>query len=203
MEIRSKPQKFILGDTSFGPADRYVENEKTSEIFLVAGKNLKNLVYPKNRYMERSLHLFKEEDVAQVNIRSGGKQKELIHKISQKGTYEGWADSENPETPKELYENWIRKLFSLRPRDYVVPEGGVGEPGPSKCMAPKGAETMAEITFDGKKKVIGFLSVYKRTDKDNKTEYFACTEQSDAVVTISKTQAENLLKDMQDLLPQQ
>ena len=202
LELRSKSRKFLLGDIDLGPSDRYIQNEKTGEIFLIPGSRIKNLVYPKSRYMERALHNFKEKDVARVHLHADGGNSDLIHKISEKGVDEGWAEKGSRESSKELYKNWVGKLFSLRPINYVFPEGGSAKAGPPGCVAPTGAETAASVTLFGEKKEIGFLTVYQKTDEEDRTEYFACTEKTDAVVTISKTQAETLLKDMQDLLPQ-
>jgi hypothetical protein len=201
LELRGKPRTFLIGKSSFGPGDRYIQDEKTGEIFLVTGQSIKNLLYPKSRFMERSLHAFKEDQVVRLRLGEGGRESELVHRVSQDGTDEGWAEDGLDAKPRELYANWVRKVFALRPMDYLVPENGPAEPDAYGCGAPPGASTAASITFLGAKKELGFLTVYKKTGDNGKTEYFACTEKTDAVVLVSKIQAENLLKDMADLLP--
>jgi len=201
LELRGKPRTFRIGKKSFGPGDRYVEDGKTGEIFLVKGQSIKDLLYPKSRYMERSLHAFKEEEVARMSIRAGGREMELIQRVPAGGKAGGWAEAGKKEDPKELYKNWVRKVFTLRPMDYVVPEEGSPETGDYGCVAPPGAEITAVISFLSDTKEIGFLTVYKRIGEKDKVQYFACTENTNAVVKVSKVQAENLLKDMADLLP--
>jgi len=202
MDLRGKPRTFRIGKSTFGPGDRYVEDAETGEIFLVKGQSIKDLLYPKSRYMERSLHAFEEEGVARMRLREGNREMELVHRVSPEGADQGWAEAGESKEPKELYKNWIRKVFTLRPMDYVVPEPGAPEAGPYGCVTLPGAETAASITFFGDKKEIGFLTVYKKTGEQDKVEYFACTENTNALVMVSKIQAENLLKDMADILPE-
>ena len=194
-------RRFLIGETTFGPKDRYVEDEKTGEIFLIKGQNIKDLLYPKSRYMERNLHAFKQIEVARLWIRSGGREKELIHKVSENGDDQGWADSGTPDETKEIYKNWIRKLLQLRPSEYVVPgKGEAVEAARFGCAAPQGSETLASFTFLGEKEEIGFLTIYRKEDDKGKTDFYACTENTGALVKISKTQSENLMEDMEDIL---
>jgi hypothetical protein len=202
LDLRGKARTFRIGKKSFGPGDRYVEDEKTGEIFLVKGQSIKDLLYPKSRYMERSLHSFKEKEVARIRVREGSRAMELIHRFSPEGGDEGWAEAGKKEDPKELFKNWVHKVFTLRPVDYVVPEEGASETGHYGCQSPSGAVVAAAISFLSDTKEIGFLTVYKKAGEQDKVEYYACTENTNAVVKVSKIQAENLLKDMADLLPE-
>jgi hypothetical protein len=202
LTIRGKPREFLVGKTSFGPGDRYVEDKNTGEIFLVSGQSIKNLLYPKSRYMDRSLHVFEEKDAARMHVSEGSREMELVHRFSAEGADEGWAVNGSEEGPKELYKNWVGKVFTLRPMDYPVPEQGKTEAGPNGCAVPAGVETVVSITFFSDKKEIGFLTVYKKTGEPEKAEFLACTEHTGAVVLVSKIQAENLLKDLADLLPE-
>ena len=45
--------------------------------------------------------------------------KELVQQISEDAKEQGWADSRSPKEPKVLFRNWIRRLSTLRPTDYV------------------------------------------------------------------------------------
>jgi hypothetical protein len=201
LTIRGKPREFLVGKASFGPGDRYVEDKNTGEIFLVSGQSIKNLLYPKSRYMERSLHVFEDKDAARMRVNEGSREMELVHRFSAEGADEGWAVSGSEEGPKELYKNWVAKVFSLRPMDYPVLEPEKSETGPNGCVVPAGAEPVTSITFFSDKKEIGFLTVYKLTSGPDKSEFYACTEHTGAVVLVSKIQAENLLKDLADILP--
>jgi len=201
LELRGKPRTFLIGKTSFGPGDRYVQDEKTGEVFLVAGQSVKDLLYPKSRFMERSLHAFEEKDVVRLGLDAGGRKGELVHRFSGEGADEGWAESGPDAEPKALYANWVRKVFSLRPVDYLAGDLALAEPDAYGCGAPPGAETAASVSFQGERKQVGFLTVYRKTDDKGKTDYFACTEMTNAVALVSKTQAEGLLKDLDDLLP--
>lgn len=194
------PHRFLIGKTTFGPKDRYVGDEKTGEIFLVAGKSFKDLLYPKSRFMERNLHDFKQEDVERLRIRAEGREEELIHKVSEQGEDEGWADSSHPTEIKEMYKNWVRKLLQLRPIEYVIPGQAATETGSYGCETPESSEIVASFTFLGEKEEIGFLTIYKKEGDPGKTDYYACTENTGAVVKISKTQSESLMGDMDDIL---
>lgn len=190
---------FRLGAATFGPKDRYVVDDETSEAFLVAGQGLRDLLVPKSRFMERSLHAFKTKEIARVRLRAGQREKELVQQVSEEGKEQGWADSRSPEEAKDLYRNWIRKLSTLRPTDYVgTPVDAEG----GGCVAPAGALEELSLTFFSPIKEIGFLTLYKGEGKDAKGDatYFACSEHSEIVVKVPKTQAETLLKDLEDVL---
>ena len=197
VELASGVRTFRLGDTTFGPKDRYVADEKTGEVFLAAGQTIRDLLNPKSRFMERSLHTFNDKEVARVKLRAAQGEKELVHSLSEEGKEQGWADSRSPQETKDLYRNWIRKLFTLRPTDYVPPLDGE-EAG--RCTAPPGFAQALALTFYGPDKEIGFLTVYKGTDEKGNETYCACSEHTEITVKVPKTQAENLLKDLDDVL---
>jgi hypothetical protein len=193
------PRAFRLGATTFGPKDRYVVDDETSEAFLVAGQGLRDLLRPKSRFMERSLHAFQTKEIARVRLRAGQREKELVQQISEDAKEQGWADSRSPEEPKVLFRNWIRRLSTLRPTDYVgmpADEEGGG------CVAPAGSSQELSLTFFSPSKEIGFLTLYKGegTDEKGDATYYACSEHSEIVVMVPKTQAEALLKDLEDVL---
>jgi hypothetical protein len=193
------PRAFRLGATTFGPKDRYVVDDETSEAFLVAGQGLRDLLRPKSRFMERSLHAFQTKEIARVRLRAGQREKELVQQISEDAKEQGWADSRSPKEPKVLFRNWIRRLSTLRPTDYVgmpADEEGGG------CVAPAGSSQELSLTFFSPSKEIGFLTLYKGegTDEKGDATYYACSEHSEIVVMVPKTQAEALLKDLEDVL---
>lgn len=199
IERATGPRAFRLGATTFGPKDRYVVDDETSEAFLVAGQGLGDLVRPKSRFMERSLHAFKTEEIARVRLRAGQREKELVQQISEEAKEQGWADSRSPEEPKVLFRNWIRRLSALRPTDYVGAPADVEGAG---CVAPAGSSQELSLTFFSPSKEIGFLTLYKGegTDEKGDATYYACSEHSEIVVIVPKTQAEALLKDLEDVL---
>jgi hypothetical protein len=199
IELASGPRTFRLGETTFGPKDRYVADSKTGEVFVVAGQDLRDLGRSKSRFMERALHAFKMKDVSQVRLRAGQRERELVQQVSEEGKEQGWADSRSPEELEVLYRNWIRRLSTLRATDYIgTPDDREG----SGCVAPAGAAQELSVTYFGPSKEIGFLNVYKGegTDEKGDTMYYACSEHSEVVVKVPKTQAENLLKDLEDVL---
>ena len=199
IEQATGSRTFRLGAATFGPKDRYVVDDETGEAFLVAGQGLRELLRPESRFMERSLHAFKMKEIARVRLRSGQREKELVQRVSEAGKDLGWADSRSPEEARALYRNWMRKLSTLRPTDYLVmpadEEGG-------GCVAPPGSSQELSLTFFSPSKEIGFLTLYKGEGTDEKGDptYFACSEHSEVVVKVPKTQVEALLKDLEDVL---
>jgi hypothetical protein len=199
IEQAKGPRTFRLGAATFGPKDRYVMDDETGEVFLVGGQGLRELLRPKSRFMERSLHAFKTKEIARVRVRAGKRDKELVQQIYEEGKEQGWADSRSPEEAKVLYRNWIRKLFTLRPTDYIgMPVDAEG----GGCVAPAGSSQELSLTFFSPSKEIGFLTLYKGegTDEEGGSTYYACSEHSEIVVKVPKTQVEALLKDLEDVL---
>ncbi len=192
------PRIFRIGKTTFGPKDRYVADDRTGEVFLVSGQTLRDLKRSKIRFMERSLHAFKTRDVARIRLRADQREKELVQKRSEDGK-EVWADSRSPEEEKALYRNWVRRLSTLRPTDYV---GVPGQGGDAGCAAPDGSSQELSLTFFDPSREIGFLTLYKEEGKDEREEatYYACSEHTEILVKVPKTQAEAILKDLEDVL---
>lgn len=197
VELASGVRTFRLGDATFGPKDRYVADEETGEVFLVSGQTIRDLLNPKSRFMERSLHTFSDKEIARVKLRSAQREKELVQSPSEEGKEQGWADSRSPQETKDLYRNWIRRLFTLRPTDYIPPPDGEEAAG---CMAPPDTSQALALTFYSPDKEIGFLTLYKGADDKGGETYYACSEQSEIPVKVPKTQAESLLKDADDVL---
>jgi|GEM_PF-1464607 len=199
IEQAAGARTFRLGAATFGPKDRYVVDDETGEAFLVAGQGLRDLLRPKSRFMERSLHAFKAKEISRVRLRAGQREKELVRQADEEGKEQGWADSRSPEETRVLYRNWVRRLSTLRPTDYVgmpADEEGGG------CVAPAGSSQELSVTFFSPSKEIGFLNVYKGegTDEKGGFAYFACSEHTEIVVKVPTTQAEALLKDLEDVL---
>jgi hypothetical protein len=197
LELASGVRRFQVGAATFGPKDRYVADDETGEVFLVAGQGLRDLLRPKSRFMERALHTFQAKEVARVKLRAGPREKELVRPVSEENKEQGWADSRSPEETKDLYRNWIRKLFALRPTDYVRPPEGQEAGG---CVPPPGSAQELRLTFHSRKKEIGFLILYRGVDENGDATHFACSEHSETAVKIPKAQAETLLADLEDVL---
>jgi len=194
---------FLLGEASFGPRDRYIMDAQAGVIFLVDGQTVKDLLYPKSRFMERNLQSFKREQVRRLKVSAGGREKELVRPpaaaATGKGPEEGWADSGAPDRENELYGNWLRKVFNLRPTDYVESGKGTTAEAPG-CAAPAGGEIVADLSFYGEKEELGFLTLYRKSDEKGEPDFYACTENTAGLVKVSKTQTESVLKDMEDVL---
>lgn len=190
------PKRFRLGEVTFGPKDRYVADAETGEVFLVAGEDLRDLGRPKSRFMERSLHAFRMKEVSRVRLRAGQREKELVQGFSEEGGEEGWADSRSPEEMQVLYRNWIRRVTTLRPIEYL---GTSVEETAGECSAPEGATRELSLTFYAPDREIGFLNLY-RGNETGEPAYYACSEHSERVVEVPKTQAEAILKDLEDVL---
>ncbi len=198
LSLTSGLRQFRIGQAISGMRDRYLEDEKTGEIYLVAGQGLKDLLFPKSRFMERTLHDFKPAEVTRIGLKAD-RDLDLIHLISQEGKDEGWADSRTPETPKDIYQNWIRKILALGITGYFSSSTGVSGQS-AGCTPPPDTETRLHATFFSKKKEIGFLTIFKG-DEEKKSDYYACTEHTEGIIVLPKSQAETLLKDLQDILP--
>ena len=198
LEQPSGPRTFRVGGTTFGPRDRYVADAETGDVFLAGGQDLRDLLRPEVRFMERALHAFKAEDVARIKVRARAREKELIREGSESGRDHGWADSRSPGETQDLYRNWIRRLFALRPTEYVRPTTGEEAGG---CVAPAGSTQELNVTFHGPVREMGFLTLYRERAEKEDTAYFACSEHTEILVKVPRTQAETLLKDLEDLLP--
>ncbi|MEW6440364.1 MAG: hypothetical protein AB1640_05445 [bacterium] len=196
---RSGERTFRIGVNSYGHPDRYVEEEGTGVVYLFPGQDLRELEYPKTRFMERALNGFKKDQPVRIHIRAGGKEKELAARTAENGKAAGWADSRKPGKTNEIYQNWIQKYFGLRVLDYLPPRGG-GEP--EGCSSgPDASDPALRMTFFDERREIGFFVLYKTSASGNaESPYVACADHTDSLVRLPKSQVESLLQDLEDVL---
>ena len=199
LKFKAGERPFRLGTTLSGHPDRYLEDEQSGEIYLVPGQDIREIEHPKSRYMERGLHGFGQDQAIRIRLRAGEREKELVAKLSDEGKSTGWADSSRPEEEKELYKNWIQKYFALRVLEYLVPPEKAESMG---CSGRLDADPVLTLTFYDREKEIGFSTFYKPSgkDKDGDLQYSVCTDNTDCLVSLPKSQVEGLLQDLEEIL---
>jgi hypothetical protein len=196
MGLKDGSREFVFGTTIYGHRDRYLQDVKTKEVYLVAGQLIQDLSYPKSRFMERALHQFEKDTLVRLQVSTGEAQKELLHRKQADQKKEFWTDSKAPDKENELYGNWVNKLWHLSPIDYLpLPETEIkGSPFPQEAVY------VCSLLFFSEAKELGFMKIYKGKDDRGEPEYYACTEDTEAVVKLSRSQTENLLKDLEDVM---
>ncbi len=196
--FKDSSKEFIFGTTSYGHRDRYVQEVGTNRVYLVAGQLIQDLTYPKSRFMERSLHQFDKDEVRRLQISTPEAQKDLLHIVQEEGAEKKdvWASSQAPDKAQEQYANWVGKLWQLSPIDYLPKTDVAAQP----CQFPEGSAYVGSILFFSGTKELGFLKLYKGKDEKGEPEYYGCTEHTEAVVKLSKSQVDTVLKDLGDIL---
>ena len=192
--LRGDPREFILGGKSFGDRNRYVQDAGTDEVFMMKEQIIRSLTFPEGRFMEKKLHAFKEGEIERIMISSNAGERELHHISMAAGRYSGWADPGDPEKEKHLYSNWVKKLFRLRVQRYL-PRGEEGEDSP----LPSSALSVCELRYFRRAKELGFLTLYK-AGTDEEPTCLARSESTEGMVELAGSPAEELLKDMADVI---
>jgi len=194
--LKDGPREFAFGTTTYGHRDKYLQDVKTKEVYLVAGQLIQDLTYPKSRFMERALHQFEKDAIVRLQLSTGEAHKELLHRKQEDQKKDLWTDSKAPDKENELYANWVNKLWHLSPIDFLP----VPETEAKGCPFPPEAVYVCSLLFFSEAKEIGFMKIYKGKDEKGEPEYYACTENTGAVVKLSKSQAENFIKDLEDVM---
>ncbi len=183
LELGSQTRKFRIGGATYGPRDRYVEDEQSGEVFLVEGRPLRETLHPQGRFMERDLHAFGEKAIDGILVEAEGGTKELVRKESEGGEEgAGWAEVREGAEPTEAYANWVRQTFALRAVGYLGPDDGVTPGG--GCTPPPGTAGVAHLTFHKGDREIGYLFLYRRERDGKGTSFFACTEHTEGLVKV-------------------
>jgi len=196
LDFRGQPREFVFGTTSYGQKDRYLQDSTTKEVYLVSGQLIKDLNYPKSRFMERSLHQFEKDKVVRLQISTGEAQKELLHRKEEDQKKDFWVDSKSPDKENELYSNWVNKLWQLSPIDYLA----IPEAETKACAFPQDAVYVSSFLFFSQDRELGFMKIFKGKDEKGNPDYYACSENTEAVVKLSRSQIESLLKDLEDVM---
>jgi len=193
--LGGRPRAFILGGKSYGDRNRYVQDAGTGEVFMMKEQTIRSLAFPEGRFMEKTLHTFKEGDVERIMLSSEAGERELHHISLAAGRYSGWADPGDSEKEKHLYSNWVKKLFRLRAQRYLLRGGGGEDSSP-----PSSALSICELRYYRRAKEIGFLTLYKAGEDEEEPTYLARSESTEGMVELAGTPAEELIKDMADVI---
>lgn len=198
LRFGSSQRSFRVGTTAYGSQDRYVEDEESGRVYLVRGQELRDLEYPKSRFLERNFHSFDRERVTRVRVEAGERSAELVP-VLEDGKVKGWAYVDSPMEAKDALRNWMQKYFTLRFSDYVKPDD---EPETMECSAPSGAEEVFALTFFNGDKQIGFFRLYRKSEAEEKgnEKAFACADNTDCLVELPWIQTEGLYQDLETVL---
>jgi hypothetical protein len=162
IKLSSGEKRLFLGSITPGGGDRYVKEAGSAEVFVVRGEPFRFLDAPESWMIEREMHGWKEIDAKNVKLTAGDKTRKLVH-----GGPEGkkfWADPATPDVNDDALNNWMSKLFRLRPLEYVL-------------ELPPGGEPILRAEFSGEG-ATGFVELIRFPPSSDGPEYLMRTERT-------------------------
>ena len=189
------PTKFIIGGTSYGGGDSYVQDPE-GRVFLISQRLISDFEFAESRLMERRLHRFERADFDRLEITVAGKRRVLLQKSRQDPQNFFFAEEATPDKRDDTLKNWVEKVLRMAINDYVA-QGE--EPQPSSAAPMSGAPAMGDIVtlrfFDGRKSLGSAVLSRYQNPKTNQVEFFARTENTIGQVRLLTATAESAIQD--------
>lgn len=193
----SSPRVFLIGDNTYGNLDLYLKDKSDGRVYIVRPQSIQDLRYAEYRLIERELHAFKMEDIDRVEVTDDKTNKTLLQgerRIPEKAF---WASPTAPSQAVEVYGNWMQKVTRLKALDYE-----------SSTSAVSDLKKVMEIKYFNGNRAMGFIRLFNgkettQADPGSPTsarttsqEFFVESEHTRGRAKISKTLAEDVIKDL-------
>lgn len=176
-----KSETLTIGNATYGNSGYYVQSS-AGGLYLVKAAVFNDLKNGAQALAEKVLLPIKREDVTRVVVAAKGGGRELVQGARADRAKAFYADVSAPETKLNQSTNWVDRLLRLRIID-------VGVALPSE--APE-----LEATFSGERGELGVLKIWAVGEK----EAVAWSSRFGGAVTLSKGNAEGVLKDLSAVL---
>lgn len=114
LTVAGTPHRFRVSNPGPGFIGQYVMNEKTKEVYLLAGGTLGEIEPSSTTLVDRRLHAFKSIDFDSftVTLPETGQKKEFVQKDAQIPQTTKVAPKEAPDKPDEFAKNWHDKIWN-------------------------------------------------------------------------------------------
>jgi hypothetical protein len=193
--------ELVLGARVFGGDDRYALEPGGGHVFVVAGETLRPFDAPEFSLRERKLHGFALDDVGEVALRAGGKERTLVHLGKAAPPPEGpraprpgaqsWADAKTPDKPDQTLANFMDRVEQLAPTEYAPDLD-------EKSLTPVAA-------FEYRAKggaVLGTVALAKKPAQSAGTfDYYVKSERTRGLAKVAAAAAAKVEQDLGTMLP--
>jgi hypothetical protein len=180
VDVGGREHKVLVGSLTPGSDEYYIRDEATSQAYTFTAEQINRLKSADSRLMERDLHGFKVDEIAEVRVAVGTKTRALTRLESKA---DAWADKASPTTLDETAGNFLAKLARLRPQVYL------------EQVAELSAPLFLVTYLDKKGKKLGQLELYRAGVGPDK-KYFARTERTRWYSEVGRPAAEQLEQDV-------
>jgi len=174
VEFRDERREFVLGDTTYGGADRYAREPATGAGYVLAADATRPLGIGEGSLRERWLHHFPDDDVAQVVVINGDAERAMSRSES------GDWTSPDDEAPDEAFANFMQRVDQLAISGY-------------EDTPPQGAlPVLLRVDYlDEDGNAIGFMELF-RDDAADRDPYYLRTERTRILARAVTALAERL-----------
>ena len=192
----SKTRSLQVGATAFGGGLRYVRDAETGGAFVVEAALVDDFRWADARLVERELHAFGKDDLTGFSIERGESRKGWTKKPADEGDVPLWIEAGAASADAdESAATWLSKLFRLRAHRYVRDSEDVEDVVAARSEE---ARVLRVALSAGEKK--GYLDL-RKVGEDKEARFYARTEQTRGLVGVSRFLAEDLVRDLEGLLP--
>lgn len=118
VKLASGDRELLVGGKVYGSEDRYVMDPATKRVWVVSAEVWRPLT-SHTLLKDGRLHAFGADDVAQVTVSWGDKQRTMLRKKPAVGSKPVWTDAGKPDEPDQTLANFMERVEQLTVQEYV------------------------------------------------------------------------------------
>lgn len=131
IERKGSTREFKIGNETYGTKDFYVQDTKSSEVFLVDDKKIRTLINARTSLPDRSLFGNDTQKSTMATIQFQEQNVDLIHKYWQDISQAQWLAQNNLDGDNTQLQTWLDKIFKLTASRYAGPDDSFQDITPS------------------------------------------------------------------------
>jgi len=197
------PRVFIIGSTTYGNMDTYLQDKADGRVYVVRPKYLEGIQYAEYRFMERDPFGIDPTEIDRITVTAEGKSKSILQQNKRDPAAIFWADENSPTKKNELYKTWTNNLLRLRVSEYFArEEKSSGEKQRLKVEFFRGEKSLGSVTlFERANQAT--LPLALPNDKQppaGTVEYLVFSTHTRSNAKVVNTLAEEILRDLPAIL---
>lgn len=156
LTVRGQKHSFAAGQPAFYVSEPYVLDESDKKVYVLGNGVLSDLDNAASRFIDRTMHGFKANELDGVTVSSGGKKRELVQVGEPSPTQITikLAPKKSPDKLDEQARNWHDKLWRLFPIDIL---------GKGEMPAAGKPDLKLRVDYSYRGKALGFIEIGRVT----------------------------------------
>lgn len=182
--------EFAIGKQPYGARSYYVSRNLDGKVLLVGADLIDDLAKPEAKFFERNITKIEFSELREVKFSINGKERRFVRMPQGQDSGIQWADEAAPTQAIPALSLWLEKMGEVRAAAYADDQ---------LSARLSGLEPSLEVIVIDSKSRTEKIEIRTVSNKEQ-TEYYLITSYLGWPVKVASARAENLLKDLPQIL---